>query len=538
MSIKFYLKTIRNRIDKNDLLRIKTGKSILEKKFGNHNKYLESLYIELENSYANCKENLPIFHENEKINKTILSQYFSREFNNFRFTNTILYSIASKKKISLPIPAFWYPYFEKYDLQISKQGSCFLYLSQGLIRVLFCIKTFFKVFKKSIFKNKKNYDNFFYNLSHLNFPYDCNFADFTLYSELIRNKIIYKNQNSLIYVKNKRERYKINQKNSQGLVDTTDISFIFFIERIKLIFLFYIFFEKLFISIYYLLKKRLEYLNLIEEIYNNEIVKISNFEKLPRKIFYNNSSWKYKPLWTYQAENRGLKVIVFFYSLSEHEYKLKNFQTKLLQGQYNLFWNNYLYWNNQHRLFLENISKVSPNFQFSGPLSFRDTDNKIDTHIDFSKSIAVFIAAPYKKIFSNSFAMFSSEYRSIDNMVKFLNDIYLVSKKYNLNIIMKPKKTDNTQISKLFYSRTKNVFKDKNTNLIDENISPKKFVDGCLCSISFPFSSTAFLVKKSENSIFFDPTSKLDINDKASSGIKVINSIIELDKYITSRIDK
>ena len=74
--------------------------------------------------------------------------------------------------------------------------------------------------------------------------------------------------------------------------------------------------------------------------------------------------------------------------------------------------------------------------------------------------------------------------------------------------------------------------------MIDENISPKKNVDECLCSISFPFSSTAFLVKKIENSIFFDPTSELDINDQASSGIKLINSIIELDKYIISRIDK
>ena len=84
------------------------------------------------------------------------------------------------------------------------------------------------------------------------------------------------------------------------------------------------------------LKKDWSTLNLIEEIFINEIVKISNFQKFSKKIFYDNSSWKYKPLWTYQAENRGLKVIVFFYSLSEHGYKLKNVQTKLLQGQYNL----------------------------------------------------------------------------------------------------------------------------------------------------------------------------------------------------------
>lgn len=539
MSIKFYFKTIINKIDKKDLLRIRTGKFILEKKYGNHNKFLESLYIELENSYTNSREYHPKFHKNEKINKTVLSQYFSRDFNNFRFTNTILYSIASKKKISLPIPVFWYSYFEKYDLKISKSGSYFLYLSQGLIRVFFCLKILFKLLNKSIFEYKKiKYDNFFFNLSHLNLPYDPNFNDFTLYSELIRNKVIFKDDKSLIYVKNEKERSKIKQKSIHQLIDVTDIHFVFSIESQKLILLFYLFFKHLFQSVYYLLKNKLEYLNLIEEIYISEIVKLSNLQNSPKKIFYDNSSWKYKPLWTYYAEEKDLKVIVYFYSLSEHGYKQKNFQTKLLQGLYNLRWNNYLYWNKNHQLFLKKISKVIPTFQLSSPLSFKDTRNEIDPNFDYSRSIAVFIAAPYKKIFSASFAMFSSEYRSIDNIANFLNDIYKISKKHKLNIVMKPKKTDIYQISKLFYSRTNHVFEDKKTYLIDENISPKKYVDRCLCSVSFPFSSTAFLINNIENSIFFDPTSELDIDDEAAAGIRLINNLNDLDKYIYSRIYK
>ena len=57
-------------------------------------------------------------------------------------------------------------------------------------------------------------------------------------------------------------------------------------------------------------------------------------------------------------------------------------------------------------------------------------------------------------------------------------------------------------------------------------------------SVNFPFSSTAFLVNNIENSIFFDPTSELDIDDEAAAGIRLINNLNDLDKYIYSRIYK
>lgn len=529
----FYIKTLFNLINSKDLLHIRTGKKLIDKDFGNHHYYLESLYIDLENSYKDGKILLPKFYENEKINKVLISQYLSKNFNNFRFTNTILYSYSKNKKIALPIPSFWNSYFDKYNLSISRIGSYTLFLLQGLFKFLLCFRILYKLFKSSFNSKEIKLDNFFYDLSYLNLPYNNNFDDFTLYSDLVRNNVISRDDKSLIYTPRKSDLKKIIDKKSNNNLIITDLGFIHSLNKKKFLFLILKLIQLFFKALFYIFKNKLEYINFIQELFIYEIVKISNLEKLPNNIFYNNSSWKYKPLWTYYVENLGKKVWVYFYSLSERPYKKQNLYPRHLQGLYNLYWNNYIVWNKEHQIFLEKISKVKANYKLSGPLSLKD-DNICLKNINFKKSIAVFIAAPYKKIFSMRFAMNSTQYRSYENIIKFTNDIFELAKKFDLNIIFKHKKTDQKQIIKKYKYSTQDFMNYPKTFLIDENISPKKYVDDCLCSISFPFSSTAFLTKNRKYSIFYDPTNSLFKDDEASYGIVLVNNRIELEKYIFS----
>ena len=230
-------------------------------------------------------------------------------------------------------------------------------------------------------------------------------------------------------------------------------------------------------------------------------------------------------------------VKVYFYSLSEHNYKNKNFKQTYLQGLHNLNWKTYYSWNDSHKKFIENISKNNPKIIHSGPLSFKDDDIEINKKIDFSKSIAVFLHSPYKKIFSIRFARFSAEYRSTENMINFLEEIYNLSEKLNLNLVLKQKKSDKMQISKFYFSKIKKILENKNVYLMDENVSPKKYIDKCLCAISFPFSSTAFLINNYQKSIFYDPTGQIFTDDKGSSGLKIINNSKDLEYYILSNIE-
>lgn len=534
-----YLKVIFNKLSQLDLLAIRSGMNIINKKYRSHQIYLEELYIELEKSYLHNNRNLLSILKNERYsNNRIISQYFSKSFNNFIFTKVILISIARKKKVSLPIPIYWYKYFENKGIKISKIGCFSLFFLQGFSKIFLGLKELVKVFNYNfILRNNKNhiFDNFFFNPIKENFPLNSNFNDYSLFSELVNKNIIKKLDRNLIYIKNKKTINSINiiikKLNLNFFVTTIDypakLNFLKFCKIFT--YSIYLFFY----TILNILLMRLEILNFFDEIIRYQIVKSSDHTSFPRNIFFNNSNWKYKPLWTYIVEEKGSNVSVYFYSLSESGYKSKTKTFYDIQGLHNLCWKNYYTWNDNHTNFLKKITKEEFKFFQLGSISFKDSSLESLNDISFKNTIAVFDAAPYKESFSSYFAMESSKYRSYKNILDFIYDITNICKEMKINIIYKSKKNDSNQISKYFLNKINEVKKVKNFTEINHNISPKNYIDKCICSINYPFTSTAHLSSNTDKSIFYDPTGSIFLDDPSSHGIKVINQREILKKFIS-----
>ncbi len=533
-----YIKILINRLSLKDIFSIRSGKKIIENKHGSHHNFLENLFIELEKSYHNTDTKYLNYFLFKDINKNLfLSQFFSKDLNTYRFTKVILISLARKKQIILPIPKHWYKIFEKNGLKISKIGCKILFFIQGLFRLLICLKIFLEliIYKLVNINNKKSkLDYMFFNLPLESFPYTKDFSDFSLFSEFINKKIISKNSTSLFFIKNNLTRLKIKKRLEHNNYNFKFSHFNFplslsFFKLILLIFIIVLIFTFSFI---YLLVNRFEVINFSDEILKYYIVKLSKNNKIPKKYFFNNTTYRYRPLWTYLSKEKNFEVIVYFYSLSELDYKNDKYDYKLPQSLYSLNWENYYTWNSSHTELIKKISKVETTIDQFNSFSLKDSSAIIPKDIDFNNSIAVFDAAPYKKIFSTYFAMFSSDYRCYENILKFLLDINEICLKNNLNIIYKPKKSDSNQISKYFLSKTKNLLSQNNFYILDESISPKKYINKCICTVNFPFTSTAHLNNNAEKSVYYDPTGELYLNDNGSHGIKIINNKKDLDFYI------
>ncbi|MAV58745.1 MAG: hypothetical protein CMG07_02210 [Candidatus Marinimicrobia bacterium] len=378
-----------------------------------------------------------------------------------------------------------------------------------------------------------------FNLTLNNFSFDKSYKDFSLYSEFINKKIIKKDSVNLIYYKNSNLQKKIQQniKKRDLNIQFSNFDFPFTISALNLFLLMIITFLIFFISLINIFRNKVEFINFSEEILKYYILKLSNIKYLPKNIYFNNSSWKYKPLWTYIAEKKGINIVVYFYSLSELEYK-NNFDYKILQGHNSLCWNNYFSWNKEHSNYLKQISKVTPKIIEKKPFSLRDSDPSILNNFDFSNTIAIFDAAPYKKIFSDTFAMYSSEYRCYENVLSFLRDIDYLSNKYNLKIIYKTKKSNKRQISKFFLNHLKKLTDNPNFMLINDSISPKNYINKCLCSISYPFTSTAHFNEDKSKSIYYDPTGNIYLDDIGAHGINIINDKNKLDSFLYDIISK
>ncbi len=532
-----YLKVIFDKLSHKDLFAIKTGKKKLEKLHGSHQSFLEKLYIELENSYSSSSKNfLRSINQDKKIKNIALSQYFSKSFNNFIFTKVILISVARNKKIFLPIPNLWFNIFEEKGMEISKIGCFILFFFQGIFILLLGIKNLLKIYVINLFSlNKiKKIDNLFFNPTIENLPLSKNCKDFSLISELINKKMIDKDDISVLFVKNKYNYIKIKEAISKNnfnfsLTSIDHPSYIGYLNLLKLSCYFFYLIIMSFSKVFFL---KLEEINFFEEIIKYKTVQYTNNNFIPRKIFFNNSNWKYKPLWTYQAEKKGSDISVYFYSLSERAYEKRFEPNHNLQGLHNLVWKKYYTWNKSHTTFLKNLTKSHCSFIETGPISFRDCKNNFDKKIDFKNCVAVFDAAPYKEAFSSLFAMESSDYRTYKNILKFIDDIKEICKVHNIGIVYKTKKFDSKQISKFYLNKINTMKKELNFFEISSSLSPKNYLDDCLCSINFPFTSTAYLSRKPENSIFYDPTGTIFTDDLGGNGIKIINDKHDLNLYI------
>ena len=121
--------------------------------------------------------------------------------------------------------------------------------------------------------------------------------------------------------------------------------------------------------------------------------------------YFNNTSWVLKPLWTYEVEKKGSKVILYFISMNIENIK-KNDDKIHLSDQYWKIctWNKYLVWNESHKSIMKNfVSTPEKNFEITGPIPYSDIINKYLLKQNLKKKIAIFDISPHRNFYRMHF---------------------------------------------------------------------------------------------------------------------------------------
>ena len=90
----------------------------------------------------------------------------------------------------------------------------------------------------------------------------------------------------------------------------------------------------------------------------------------------------------------------------------------------------------------------------------------------------------------------------------------------------------------MFLNHLKKLTDNPNFMLINDSISPKNYINKCLCSISYPFTSTAHFNEDKSKSIYYDPTGNIYLDDIGAHGINIINDKNKLDSFLYDIISK
>jgi polysaccharide biosynthesis PFTS motif protein len=255
---------------------------------------------------------------------------------------------------------------------------------------------------------------------------------------------------------------------------------------------------------------------------------------LASAYLFHNSTWIFKPLWTYDAEQIGSKVTFYFYSCNIENFKVSDSKAPLIYGYNTMNWSHYLVWDKFQADFIRRAVGSAPRIEVVGPIWFSSGTNKDNSYP--KKSIAVFDVQPIR---SSSYCVLGARFEyyvpSIAN--HFLSDVLECVKGSNFKAVFKQKR-DIGKLSHPSYRYTLQKLQLlPNFFLIDSDISAFELTQNSTAVISMPYTSAALIaLALGKPSVYYDPTGLLKKDDAAAHGIPIISSKQELHKWIIKTI--
>tara|TARA_B100000795_G_scaffold163265_1_gene122716 strand:- start:732 stop:2333 length:1602 start_codon:yes stop_codon:yes gene_type:complete len=265
----------------------------------------------------------------------------------------------------------------------------------------------------------------------------------------------------------------------------------------------------------------------LAEILKTKRVDLASDNDLARDYLFHNSTPFYRPIWTYFAEERGSRILFYFYSTGHENFEMKGCYP--LQDSWHLIsWPYYLVWDkfqmnfvkrfDQHKSIIEEVGFIW--FSSSGVF---ESNSK--------GAIAVFDVTPHRP---TRYAYMGAyyEYYIFDIANQFLIDIQFVLNCNNIVMAHKMKRI-NKFAHKKYIRRVRRLNKKSYYIEVNPSMDATQVIQKTKACISMPFTSTALIAKlEGKPSVYYDPSGTVQKDSRAAHGIPVLSGIDELKGWI------
>jgi polysaccharide biosynthesis PFTS motif protein len=254
---------------------------------------------------------------------------------------------------------------------------------------------------------------------------------------------------------------------------------------------------------------------------------------LAQEYLFHNSSWIYRPLWTYEAKKRGSAITFYFYSTNCENFKRPDGYPQLY-GWKAMNWPYYLVWDEYQADFIRRVAGLSANIRVVGPIWF--STSAFEMPALPPRAVAVFDVQPVRDAFYNTLGT-DFDYYTPEVVCKFLSDSYKVVEGGGCKLVLKRKREIGKLIHPLYRNHIKELGGLASFVEVDADRDAWQVIEHSIAVISMPFTSTALIAKEmGKPSIYYDPTGRLQRDDRAAHGIPILSGIEELEEWISARI--
>lgn len=469
------------------------------------------------NSYFIKKEIIELSYI-QYVNQKLFGSYFFYAF---------LYFYNLNREIIFPIPREFNSILRKHYCKVNFLLSNFLWHMFVLLHFFIGVKNLlsliFSSFKKSGSIQLKSEYCFYANINHEKF----NLPDSSEENDQLYNVVNWCNKNfNKIYSIFIGKGIKV-KNNYYTSYTSLEKLFSYNLKTLKVI----TWSIKIFLlSIFYIFSFRWWNLLLFPEVVKTGYIKYSR-QKLPNYIIYVWTNNHYRPLWTYEFDNKTKIYMISVGTLNGIIPKGKSELTKNdFEGLSIASWPIYYAWSKEHKKYItDRIKYPSEVVNLNKHIYFKDTSTKLKIP---SRSISVFGYENHKYNLGIS-TLADYNMANKDLLQRFYEEINTVLKENNYYLILKRKK----KLGKIEIKRNNKFFEkfreNENVIFVDEDHAVEKIIDLSKASISMPFTSPAFIANKQQKpSIFYDPFKWINTKDPSAMNLEIINNQEDLNYWV------
>lgn len=255
---------------------------------------------------------------------------------------------------------------------------------------------------------------------------------------------------------------------------------------------------------------------------------------LARQYLFHNSGWMYRPLWTYEAEQRGSEILFYFYSTNCESFKRPEGYPPLLYGWKAMTWPRYLVWDEYQADFVRRAVGAQAEVSVVGPIWFQSSAAEMP-RLE-KPGVAIFDVTPFRQ---SRYCILGLDYDFYipETSKEFLADIAEAALRLNAVMLWKRKRKIGAMAHPQYRHFAERLSEQEHVLLVDPEISALRVVESSCAVVSMPYTSTALIAKAmGKPSVYYDPTGLLQRDDRAAHGIPILSGVAELSAWLSSQI--
>lgn len=260
-------------------------------------------------------------------------------------------------------------------------------------------------------------------------------------------------------------------------------------------------------------------------------VRLVPSDTLAAEYLFHASRTIYRPMWTYEAEQAGAKVAVYFYSTFVQPKLASGYESQDFEWGPNT-WSRFIVWDRYQADRMRSDLGEAVEVLQAGPICFSDSSKEVPPLPQ--NAIAVFDIQPHRpSVHLGISTMADCLADHPDFYHRFLSDVTDVLRECGAVAVLKTKREIGGRGDKRYGRILKRLEDSDAVCIVAPDLSAMRVAERCCAGISAPFTSTAIHVQAlGLPSIYYDPVGWIQPDDSGAHGIPILCGKVELRAWV------